>query len=262
MDKPKKKTHPYLQSPLVAMLLTLLDARGIMAMDLADRISISSVALSNILTGKSWPRKKTFEKLLDALCLNQEEANRLRNTYETFTQHKGLKIPTGTGFDLDEIPQDKRAKVAHTKAKMKMAQRARQKTFRNALRAAIDHEAIPYEADYLVGDILIDFRIRFCLNEKLEAKVEGDAEGIFPIEREIALVCEYDPDATDEGLRAMSRFIQTSLLVDEAIVVVPHTEGTPYRCFSNKPNTVLSDSWVISHLKKLKEIEVPGPTDV
>ena len=261
MDK-AKTLHPYSESPFVAVLRTLVDARGVMAMDLAKKIEISAVALSNIMTGQSWPRKKTFEKLINELCMNAAEAQLLRNTYTSSIVHKGVKIPTGSGFDLEAIPTDKRAKVAHVKAKMEMARRARQRGFQHSLRAALDCEAIPYEADYLVGDILIDFLIRFTFEEEVEAREVGDPEGVFLIERQIALICERDPDAKPEAMRAMVSFIQASLPVDEAIVVVPHTETTPYRCFSKRPNPVLTDRWVLKHLKQLKESAVASPADV
>jgi hypothetical protein len=145
---------------------------------------------------------------------------------------------------------------------MEMTRRARQRGFQHSLRAALDREAIPYEADYLVGDILIDFLIRFTFEEDIEAMEVGDPEGVFLIERQIALICEKDPEAKPENMQAMVGYIQASLLVDEAIVVVPHTETTPYRCFSKRPNPVLTDRWVLSHLKQLKKSAVATPADV
>jgi transcriptional regulator with XRE-family HTH domain len=261
VNKETDKDHPYADHPLPAVLLHLMNSRGIMAKDLAknENVGMSAVALSNIMTGKSWPRKKTFEKLHAELCRNEAEAQLLRNTYRTSIRYKDLKIHTGTGFDLEELPQGKQAKIAHVKAKADMARRARQKSFQQALREALDRESIPYEADYLVGDILIDFRIRFWFNETIEAQVEGEPDRVFPIEREIALVCESAPDADAERMRAMSRFIQASLLVDEAIVVVPHTENRLYRFFSTGPNSVLTDSWLLTKLIKLQKSAIDAP---
>ena len=261
MDKETDKDHPYADHPLSAVLLHLMDSRGIMAQDLAKNknVGMSAVALSNIMTGQSWPRKKTFEKLHAVLCKNEAESELLRNTYQTILNYKGFKIHTGTGFELEELPQGKQAKAAHVKAKTEMARRARQKNFKESIREALNRESIPYEADYLIGDILIDFRIRFWFEETIEAHIEGEPEGEFLIEREIALVCESAAEVGGDQMKAMAHYIETSLLVDEAIVVVPHTQTSPYRLFSSSPNPVLTDQWLITHLIKLQKSSAPAP---
>lgn len=53
--------------------------KGINLKEVADKVGISQVAFSNIVTGKSWPRIETLEKIATVLNVSVED---LFNTRE------------------------------------------------------------------------------------------------------------------------------------------------------------------------------------
>lgn len=53
--------------------------KGINIKEVADKVGISQVAFSNIVTGKSWPRIETLEKIATVLNVSVED---LFNTKE------------------------------------------------------------------------------------------------------------------------------------------------------------------------------------
>lgn len=113
-----------------------------------------------------------------------------------------------------------------------------------------------------MGDILVDFRIRFTFEQPVEAMEVGDPEGSFRIEREIAILCETTPDTPEQELRAMASYVRNGLLLDEAIVVVPRSRQADYQYFSTGKPSVLSENWIIGYLKRLKESSVAAPANV
>ena len=240
---PKKSQE--LNRPFAAELGFLMDSRKLKGKALAKLVNASEVMVSKWRKAKASPREKKFKELVEALCDTAEERARIERAY--YYPH-----------DLNhwqEEPKSKAQQIAHMKAKIEMAARAKPAKHKRQVREVINKIAIPYKQDYLVGDIVVDFMLTLH-NEEFDRELEFEVL----VERQFALLCEPDPDAEYDS--SMAQFIKTSLCVEHVSLVVPRVGESPHQDKPLENNDVLNTQDLEAYLAELKAASVPAPVTI
>lgn len=241
----KEHKKSKLAAQFTSRLRTLMIARGYTGRTLAKAVGVTPTSISNILNGHHKPRPQTFKKLVKKLCIDDVERESLITPF---------KYPYAASLILEELPTSKKAQIEQTKARLKMAKRVKHLRFAQEVHKILKDSQIPFQQEYIFGDIIVDFLIT------IETEEDDNQLGIKDdVKRQIALITDSNPYARHDP--AVDRLLRNGICVDEVVLIVPHAKDSPHRYHPSGSNSVINTQGLIHYLNKIKPIAIDATND-
>lgn len=178
-------------------LRELMDRHDLTGVKLAKEIGISSVSVSNILTGKSRPRQVTLSRMMKRLCESPEDEQALLSAYESLS---GEKVPVSSVVD-----DGQNAATEEERVRRFMEMKAKSIAFRKAVARELCNSKLQVQQEYTQGNVTTDFLIK-----------KGG--------RRIALECRANVKRDMEKSLVSARIIRDELKCDRVFIVVPESD--------------------------------------
>jgi transcriptional regulator with XRE-family HTH domain len=175
-------------------LRELMDRRDLTGAKLAKDIGISSVSVSNILTGKSRPRQVTLSRMMKRLCENPADEQALLAAYESLGDAKMSTTPV--------VDDEENAATEEERVRRFMEMKATAVAFRKQAVAVLEELKLPYQQDVASGGVITDLLI-----EKADKR--------------IALECRANVKRDLEKSLVSAQIIRDELKCDLVMIVVP-----------------------------------------
>ncbi|WP_269522597.1 helix-turn-helix domain-containing protein [Coraliomargarita parva] len=126
----------------------LLKLRNTKGKELAERLGVTPMWVSKILTGKAWPRRDTMSGICVALCHTDEEQNTLERLY---SQREVSKNRPPLEALAENYP------VRKSRAMDFLKQRTAELKLKRAVATYLQEREIDYQADFCRGGLSSDF---------------------------------------------------------------------------------------------------------
>jgi transcriptional regulator with XRE-family HTH domain len=178
-------------------LRELMDRHDLTGVKLAEEIGISTVSVSNILTGKSRPRQVTLSRMMKRLCETPEDEQTLLSAYESLS---GEKVPVSPVVD-----DGQNAATEEERARRFMEMKAKSISFRKEVALKLYETKLRFQQEYTRGNVTTDFLIE-------------DAG------KRIALECRSNVRRDLEKSLTSARIIRDELKCDQVFIVVPEPD--------------------------------------
>lgn len=180
---------------------------GVSQKDFADKINLSTTALSLIIGGKVKPRQATLTKIMEFLHLSEEDEQKLLKEFENYSS---LPEDESSPPNPLEVYQENRERCFRY-----LEIKSRSIAFKNEVENLFCQRRIEYEKDYFKDGIVCDFYIPKS-NEAFECK--------FNIVR--------DPEKT----LTIARILKENMNLSKISIVVPMKSEVSERILSNFEN--------------------------
>ncbi|MBT62433.1 MAG: hypothetical protein CML13_04385 [Puniceicoccaceae bacterium] len=178
-------------------LRELMDRRDLTGAKLAKDIGISSVSVSNILTGKSRPRQVTLSRMMKRLCENPADEQALLAAYESLGDAKMSTTPV--------VDDEENAATEEERVRRFLEMKAAAVSFRRDVAMALDKLRLNYRQDVARGPVITDLLI--------------EHKG-----KRIALECRANVKRDLEKSLLSARIIRDELKCDRVFIVVHESD--------------------------------------